>query len=166
MEKIIISISLWGKTKKEQKWDEWYEDVKKLADSIGINMTHLGIRSTNYSSSKILTIRRKEKDILECIKKGEKIDSFSVYSLPENYQIASFDYDLYIVRNMSFISISMKEKYYNSLIEQRFILSMNKYIDFETGEVFSTSDKEVPLIYTATRDKSNLETFESIKIIK
>lgn len=161
----MISISLWGEKPNEDNWGEWYVESKKIGEEMGLKMTHLGINSTNYSSSKIMTITRKEKEILSAIENGEQVDSLSVCALPKDYKSASFDYDIYFVRTKSYISVVMKEEFYNQQIENEIVVSMKQYIKFDSGEVFSTSDEEAPLIYTATRNSNNLDTYEKIRVL-
>ena len=160
----IITISLWGRTKSDM-WEAWYDEAKSFGRAIGADITHIGVTGTGYASSKIMTVKRKEKEVIDRIRRGEEILGISLYSLPNDYKIAAFDYDLSFWITNAFIAVSMNEKYYDSDIEERFLSKMVKYIDLESGEVFSTSDDESPYIYSATRDIDNLNTYEFIKNI-
>ena len=75
-----ISITIWGKEKGD--WIEWYNDIKNLMNKLGYEHTHIGILSKNYSSGKIFTVARKEREILTKINEGEIPMSLSCYSLP------------------------------------------------------------------------------------
>ena len=92
--------------------------------------------------------------------------SFSSYSLPKGYKVESFDYDFLCERNNSYISVVIKEIDYNSCNEQLIISLLRKYICFEYGEVYSTSESERPLLYAETKDKNNLKTYKLIREIK
>ena len=129
MDKRNISITIWGAEK--GNWVEWYNDIKNLMKKFGYENTHIGIVSEHYSTGKIMTVARKEKEIISNIVAGEVPMSFSCYSLPEGYKVI----------------ISM----------------MNKYICSKYGEIYSSIDSEMPLLYAETRDKNNLETYKLIK---
>ncbi|SFU79868.1 hypothetical protein [Butyrivibrio sp. INlla21] len=161
-----ITIVLWGTPKKTGDWIDWYERIKELSNKIGHPITHLGIKSESNTSSKIVTVSRKEKQLIETIKSGEKIDSLSCLSLPKDYQIASFDFDVFFVRNASYVAVTIKDEYYTSTIEADIISTISDYVENYEGEIFSTSIKEVPLIYVATKEKSNLSTYNLIKSIE
>ena len=89
--------------------------------------------------------------------------SFSCYSLPEGYKVASFDYNFLCQRNDSYMSVIIKEADYNIDNEKLIISMMNKYICSKYGEIYSSIDSEMPLLYADTRDKNNLETYKLIK---
>ena len=134
--------------------------------NLGYEHTHIGILSQNYTSGKILTVTRKEKEILTKIKEGEKPMSFSCYLLPKGYKVASFGYDFLCERNNSYISVVIKEIDYNSCNEQLIISLLRKYIRFEYGGVYSTSESKMPLLYAETKDKNNLKTYKLIRKIE
>ena len=79
----------------------------------GYENTHIGIVSEHYSTGKIMTVARKEKEIISNIVAGEVPMSFSCYSLPEGYKVASFDYNFLCERNDSYMSVIIKEADYN-----------------------------------------------------
>lgn len=160
-----ISITLWGNYYQKEKWIEWYEDMKNISSKLHYSFSHISIQSPSFSDKKILTIARKEKAILSNLKKGEEPSSMSLYSLPKNFEIAMFDYDLLCARRESYISIVLKESDYNSEIED-FVLSIIKeYINYDIGEVYSTNISELPMLYAETRNSDNLETYKLIKNI-
>ena len=163
MDKRNISITIWGAEK--GNWVEWYNDIKNLMKKFGYENTHIGIVSEHYSTGKIMTVARKEKEIISNIVAGEIPMSFSCYSLPEGYKVASFDYNFLCVRKDSYMSIIIKEADYNIDNEKLIISMMNKYICLEYGEIYSSIDSEMPLLYAETRDKNNLETYKLIKYL-
>lgn len=159
-----ISITIWGTEKGD--WIEWYNDIKNLMNKLGYEHTHIGIMSEHYTSGKILTVARKEKEILTKIIEGEIPMSFSCYSLPKGYKVAGFDYNFLCERNDEYMSVILKETDYNLSNEQFIILLMNKYICLEFGEIYSTMMSEMPLLYAETKDKRNLDTYKQIKNIE
>jgi hypothetical protein len=159
-----ISITMWGA--KKGNWIEFYTDIKEIIDNLGYEHTHIGIKNGKFSSGKIMTVKRKEKEIFESINGGDLPLSFSLYSLPKNYKVASFDYDFLCERNDSYISVIIKENDYNASIEKTILSVLEKYIDLEYGEVYSVLASEMPLLYAETRDTKNLKTYSMIKILK
>ena len=79
-----ISITIWGAEKGD--WIDWYNDIKELMSYLGYEETHIGILSENYTSGKIMTVKRKEKEVLAKLIEGEVPKSFSCYSLPKGYK--------------------------------------------------------------------------------
>lgn len=161
MDKRNISITIWGAEK--GNWLEWYKDIKNLMNKFGYENTHIGIVSEHYSAGKIMTVARKEKEIISEISMGEVPMSFSCYSLPKGYKVASFDYNFLCERNESYMSVILNEADYNNDNEQLIISMMNKYICFEYGEIYSSIVSEMPLLYAETKDENNLKTFKLIK---
>lgn len=161
MDKRKISITIWGREK--GNWLDWYKEITNLMNEMGYENTHIGIMSQYYSSGKIMTVARKEKEVIMKMSEGEIPKSFSCYSLPKGYKVASFDYDFLCERNDSYMSIIIKDKDYNIDNEQQIIALMNRYICFECGEIYSTIESEMPLLYSETKDKNNLKSYKLIK---
>lgn len=133
--------------------------------SLGYKPTHIGIQSKSFCSGEILTVARKKKDILATIAAGENPSSFSCYSLRKDYRTASFDYDFLCVRKEEYISVIVKEADYNKLNSKSVISKLKDYINYEYGEIYIMSKKEMPLIYAATRNLNNIESFGLIEEI-
>lgn len=165
MDEKVISITIWGNGIQQEKWLNWYQYVENLAKSLGYKLTHIGIQSKSFCSGKILTVARKKKDILASIADGEKPLRLSCYSLPKDYRIASFDYDFLCVRKEEYISIIVKEDDYSKLNSKSVISKLKEYINYDYGEIYIMSKKEMPLIYAATRNSDNIETFSLIEEI-
>lgn len=165
MEEKVISITLWGNGIQKENWLNWYQDIENLMKSLGYKLTHIGIQSKTFCSGKILTVARKKKDILATIAAGENPSSFSCYSLPKDYRIASFDYDFLCVRKEGYISVIVKDVDYDKLNIKSVISRLKDYINYEHGEIYIMSKKEMPLIYAATRNSDNIKSFSLIEEI-
>ena len=165
MEERVISITLWGNGIQKEKWLDWYQYVESLMKSLGYKPTHIGIQSKTFCSGKILTVARKKKDILAVIAAGENPSSFSCYSLPKDYRIASFDYEFLCVRRAEYISIIVKEDDYDKLNIKSVISRLKDYINYEYGEIYIMLKKEMPLIYAATRKLNMIKSFSLIEKI-
>ena len=160
-----ISITLWGDGIEQQKWMEWYKEVKELFGCLGYVHTHIGIQSASYKNGKVMTVNRKEKEILSKLDKGEEPENLSLYSLTGDYKVAMFDYDVLCVRDKEYLSFVLNEECYNEYNVNLLISMLKKYVDYEYGEIYSVSREELPLIYAETRDIRNLDTYEFIKKI-
>lgn len=161
-----ISITLWGNCIEKQKWVEWYNDVKNLFNELGYVHTHIGIHSKSYNSGKVVTVTRKEKEILSKMENGEEIKNLTLCSLPSDYKIAMFDYDVLCARDTDYLTFVMKAEDYSEYHEKVVLSILMKYVDFEYGEIYSVSRDELPMLYAGTRDERNLDTYQFIKEIK
>lgn len=165
MEEKVISITLWGNGIQKGKWLNWYQDIENLMKGLGYKPTHIGIQSKTFCTGKILTVARKKKDILAAIASGETPSSFSCYSLPKDYRTASFDYDFLCVRKEGYISVIVKDVDYDKLNIKSVISQLKDYINYEYGEIYIMSKKEMPLIYAATRNLADVKSFSLIEEI-
>ncbi len=162
MEK-IISYTFWG-TQIESDWLEWYRYVEKLFAKTGHTITHVAVKTDFSKTGRITRISKKKIEEIGKIKNNGNSFCVEVYSLPINYEIAAFDYDILCVRTECFISLVIKEQD-SKHIGENDILGMKKFLDYKSGEVYSTLNNEVPLLYAFTNDSNNLSTYEFIKNI-
>lgn len=115
---------------------------------------------------KSLTVQiGKKKDILASIADGENPSSFSCDSLLKDYRTASFDYDFLCVRKEKYISVIVKEDDYSKFNSESVISKLKDYINYDYGDIYIMSKKEMPLIYAATRNLENIESFSLIEEI-
>lgn len=141
MDDKVISITLWGNGSETGKWIEWYDDIKEIMNNLGYKQTHIAIKSKSYTSGKVLTVARKEKEILAKMNDGE------------------------VPLAMECISAMIKEVDYNPDSEQMIVSVLKKYINSEGGEIYSALRSDAPFVYAATRDVNNLKSYELIKKI-
>lgn len=158
-----VSITLWGDGLIKGKWFEWYYDMDTIFQELGYKKTHFDIQSEAYTINKIVTVKRKEKQVLPILQNG-KVTRVSCYSLPKDYKSASFDYNVLAVRQSKYISLIMDIKDFGKIDVNCYISSLLKYIEFEYGEIYQMNRDEVPLIYAA---KANpIDAFQSLTILK
>ncbi|WP_026650781.1 hypothetical protein [Butyrivibrio proteoclasticus] len=160
-----ITITLWGDGKSKEKWCEWYLDAVEMMQQIGYKCTHIGIYSDSYDSGRAYTRGRKEKEIIAKLEAGEKVQSLSCYSLPKDYRSAAFDYYCSCIRSEEYCSVILYEDDYTEENEKLILSTLSKYILPEEGEIFANDRSEVSLLYTETKDRGNLKTYEFIKKI-
>jgi hypothetical protein len=98
---------------------------------------------------------------------NEKIESISIYALPDNFTQAVFDYYTFmsidIVSENQLITISLP---IDSFIEVNAIEmeeDLKEFITFKNGEIFEMSVLECPYFYATKLNPAS--DFESLKII-
>lgn len=160
-----ISYTIWGIEKDSSNWINWYFDVQQLFASFGYDLTHIGITSDTFKSNKILTVSRNEKKLLKAIQGGEIPHCIECYSLKPDYKIAMFDCKILCSRSDFYITTVINDFDLAEDKEHKILELEKKYFNIEKGEVYYTSDKEVPMIYADTKDSGNLETYKFIKNI-
>lgn len=143
---LTTSLVLWGCVK-ENSWMDWYMCINKFAGDNGFDNIHFGIKGDSFKSGKIMSKRGVEKKIYNSINNRENIVSMALYSLPEEYKQASFDYDLYM-------GLSTLEKAHVILSTTRTNFDfaeigneLRRFVYFEKGQVFQMSNHESPQFY-------------------
>ncbi len=164
MEISTISITLWGDGLVKGNWAAWYDDVGKIFQSLDYKRTHIGIQSDVYANRKIVSVLRKERQILELLNEDGEVSSLSCYSLPKEYKVAAFDYNVLVVRQSKYISLIFNKSDLKKIVIDEIISVFTKYIEFVNGEVYQMDRTEVPLIYAA---KANpISEFKTLKILR
>ncbi len=165
MEKETISITIYGENiDNDFKWEEWYKDAKKIIESLGYDYNYVGVRTQKLNSGKVMKLGRNEKKVLNEIKSSQEIKYISMFSLPEDFQSASFDYDVMIVRNSQFTTLTVNKGDFNKIDEQKLLQLLSKYIDNVHGEIYEMDRYESPLIYASKA--TPISFFKTLKIIK
>ena len=111
-----------------------------------------GILIKKESESLIVTGLKIPRDYR--LRKEENLQALSCYSLPKDYQNASFDYDLLIVKNEKYISVIMNGSDYS--VERGEIIKMIlcQYTQEFRGQIYKMNKQEVPLTYAADNNSS------------
>ena len=164
MEANTISITLWGDGLIRGKWLEWYNYVGTLFEKIGYERTHIAMGSDSYTNKKIVTVSRKEKQILQILKNGGKPTRFSCYSLPKDYKTAAFGYNVMMVRESDYTTLIMNMSDFAKIDVDSIISQLMQYIVFECGEIYQMDRAEMPLIYAARANP--IDSFKSYNSIK
>jgi hypothetical protein len=165
MEKETISITVYGENiDNDFKWEQWYEDAKKIIKLLGYDYNYVGIRTQKLNSRKVMKLNRNEKKVLSEIQSNREIKHISMFSLPQDFQSASFDYDVMIVRNSQFITLTINKSDFNKIDEQQLLLLLSKYINNLHGEIYEMDRYELPLIYASKANPTSF--FKTLKIIK
>jgi hypothetical protein len=169
-ERLTTSITLYGEfdTRDSKMWLDYYFYCKDLIQSINFKPTHLGITGQSFKSGKIMNLDSSEKKLFKSLEKGEELVSLAVYSLPEDYSIAAFDYDIYMCRTKQlgdpYIIMTFRNDIFDEINVEDVIKELKKYINFNSGQIFQMSNLESPQIYASKANSPS--TFKSLKIIR
>lgn len=167
--KLKTSIVLYGTiTAREKELWEWYEYTLKLNEEFGFLSTHLGIIGESYKSGKLSTITRTEKRLRNSLENGEEIESLSIYSLPQEFTQAAFDFNTEICMNLRednpFVIITVPSEIFDRVNVEEIVSVLGSFIKCIEGEIFELSVFESPLLYASKVNESS--DFESLKILK
>lgn len=146
------------------KWMEWYNDAKKIINLLGYNCSHVGIKSTKLKSGKVMILPKNEKKITSAIESGEEIKYISIFSLPEDFKSASFDYNVLLVRDYDYVTIVVNKSDFYNIDGEILIKTLKKYAGESSGEIYEMDRYEFPLSYAVKANPPSF--FKSLKIIK
>ena len=168
-EKAIKSIALFGDGSSEDTitWSKFYEYCIGLFQSLDLPLNYLGVIGGPFKSNKILRAKNAQNRLLKSFADGAEFKSLELYSLPDDYQIAVYDYDFYVCRtihdDVSNILISTSDEYFNQVNCEKLVEELKQFIRFRSGMIFEMWNKESPQLYVAVRDSG--QAFNSLKII-
>ena len=136
-----ISITLWGDGKVKGNWLEWYRDMSIIFDKLGHKRTHLDMESHTWSKDYIVTVARKEKEILHKLHNGETPKQMSCFSLPPNYH-NTVRHNLMARRTEEYVTLIMEEEDFYKIDVDETIECLKKYIDYTEGEIYKTDKQQ------------------------
>ena len=171
MKKNVIrtSITLYGEIESNPvKWLEWFTYAKTLTEEIGYNPNYVGISGTSFKSGNILTLAKTEKRFKKAVEAGEAFDSLDVYSLPDEFKQAVFDYKTYMVRYCSYephhITIILLQEDFSKINTEKVIENLKTFIKFSMGQIFEMSALESPFFYASKANPAS--HYKSLNILK
>jgi len=164
-----ISIVLYGDiTCNSKAWLEWYDYSTRMISFLELSPNYIGISSESFDSGKLLQLKRAESRVKKVINEGERIMAMSIYSLPENFVQAAFDYDVYLGRKTigikNHVILTLNQELFPQLNIDKTIGEMKQHINFESGEVFEMMNIESPQFYATKVNPSS--AYKSLKIVK
>lgn len=163
---LVTSIVLYGSIEGQENniWD-WYQYSLKLNEGLGYPSTHLGIIGDRFKSGKLSTKKRTEAKFKKALETGESIETVSIYSLPEGFTQAAFDFNTFICmqRKNPFIIVSIPSADFRKFDERATIRELGNFITCREVEVFELSKLESPLIYASRVNQES--DFKSLKKI-
>ncbi|WP_416144582.1 hypothetical protein [Planococcus koreensis] len=169
MEKVKTSLLLYGTVNpKKENILSWYQFVYDMSEKLGFPFTHLGIKGDSFKSEKLLTIKRAENRFKKSLERGESIKSLELYSLPEDFTQAIFDYDtlwiLDIENDEPFLLMILPKESFNEVNLVETINHLKRYIQFSDGEIFEMAVDDCPAFYAYKMNEP--ADYKSLKILK
>ena len=158
-----INYTFWGESI-DSNWYEWFLAVKAMFEKCGYEVTHYGPDFDSYNPDHVVTAARKEKALVELLKRGEVPNSFDFYSVPKDYTTVAGDASLYCLRTKDFICVVVRESAVPNVDEDA-IMEMKKYIKFESGEVFSARTLN-SIFYSYSKTSCKFHEYEFIRTIE
>ena len=172
MSEMTTSIVLYGNIDEfdTDKWSDFYNIAKYLSKTLSVQANYIGIEGEEFKSSKLLTIKRTEKRLLKSLTNGNSLLSMALYSLPDGFTQAAFDYNFYLGRdknedshNQSKILLTIPTEVYSEINTPSIICTLKEFIQFKEGEIFELSRYETPLFYASRVNE--IEDYETLKIL-
>lgn len=158
-------ITLYGDIKtNDDKWGLWYNDAKNIVKLLGYEPNYFSIDSTTFKSGKVMSLKRSEKKLLKSIDAGDEIRWITIYSLPIDYRVASFDYDVLLIRGTEHVSLLANVSDFKNTNEEMLLDSLKQHIAFKYGEIYDMDRDECPLIYASKANPPS--SFKTLKVIK
>jgi len=145
-------------------WKEWLYDAQLITEILGYKATHFGFTTMNSKAGKIKEIRNATKQIDKALEEGQIIKHISILVLPLNFESASFDYDVMVVRSLEYVTVIMNALDYTEEIEMKIIDILKKFVQKCYGEVFEMMQSEFPLSYSAKANKASF--YKTLNIVK
>jgi len=110
------------------------------------------------------TLKRSEKRIRAAFRNKESIEHMSVYSLPQNFSQAVFDYNILTIRSDYYVMLIVGSDIFQDKVDEEIINSLAEHIEATRGEIFSMDKSEVPPFYASKKD--SVDDYKTLKIIR
>lgn len=168
VERLTTSVVLYGEIDSvdSKKWLDFYNYVSNFIKSINLVPNYMALSSKSIKSSKISSVKRLEKNLFKAVESKEEISSLSIYSLPDNFETAAFDYNAYICRTTrlkySHIIVTIPIEIFEKIDHKEFIMGLKNFIDFKDGEIFYMSILESPQLYASKANAPS--TFKTLEV--
>ena len=154
-ERLTRSIVLFGDITTEDTllWRRFYEYSTGVFCNLNLDVNYLGVTGGPFKSSKILRLKNAKNRLVSAFEQGAEFKSLELYSLPDDYQVAAYDYKVYVSRTIyddgANILVSVSNDYFDQLDLQQIAIDMKQFIHVECGQIFEMSNIESPQLYAA-----------------
>ena len=169
-ERLTTSIVLYGDFDSSNSllWRDFYNYTTGLLESLNVRPNYLGLTGQSFKTGKVSLLNKTHKKLFKALENGEDIVSMAIYSLPEDFKTAAFDYNVYVCRTKQskhpHLIATFSDDLFETLKYDDVISQLKSFIDFKSGQVFQLKNLESPQIY-ASRANS-LSAFKSLNIFK
>lgn len=166
-ERNTISIVLYGNTSsKTSDWLKWYEYAINQINGLGFEPNYIGITGKSFNSGKIAPLNQVDKKLRKSFEDGEIIVSIAVYSLPDDFKQAAFDYNVYLSRTTQgkypHIVLTISGNAHSKFDTNNIIKMLKEHIEFTSGQMFEMSNYESPQFYAAKVNPPDL--YKTLKV--
>jgi len=168
-ERKMVSIVLYGNIDSNTvKWLKWYEYSISEISELGFSPNFIGVEGQSFNSEKITLLKKNDKKLRASFDKDEDFTSIALYSLPENFKQAAFDYDIYMSRTTQerypHIILTISYDNFKKINVNNTIEKLKEHIQFSYGQIFEMSSYESPQFYAAKLN--SIEAYKSLKVIQ
>lgn len=145
-------------------WKSWLSDAQLITEILGYNSTHFGLTTLKSKTGKIKEIKHAANQIDKVLEEGQIIKHISIFALPPNFESASFDYDVLVVRSLEYVTVIMNAQDYTETVGLKIINILKKFTQKCDGEIFEMMKSEFPLSYSAKANKAPF--YKTLNIMK
>jgi hypothetical protein len=169
-ERLTTSIVLYGNfdASNSLSWRDFYNYTTGLIESLKLNPNYLGLTGQSFKTGKVSLLSKTHKKLFKALEDREELVSMAIYSLPEDFKTAAFDYNVYICRTKQskhpHLIATFSDVLFETLNHDEVIAQLKRFIHFESGQVFQLKNLESPQIYASKAN--SLTAFKSLKIIE
>jgi hypothetical protein len=153
----------------KKRWEQWLLFSTDFILENGYSPTHIGIISEKeFKSGKIIDYKKAQNRIKNALEK-EIIKSMELYSLPENFKQALFDYNILSIKEensngYNLISIIVPKDIFKKNDKILLVQKMKKHIELKEGEIFEISYPENPIMYIGKMNSADY--YKTLNIIE
>lgn len=137
--------------------------MKDYAQYMGCKLTHFAVSSECYENKQFVTLKRKEKELVEFLALNITPDCIEMYAVPKAYNCIGFDYILQYVITNKYILIVVDESLSEKFNVNYIISVFNKYIEIDQVELCTMGKNEPPYLYAEIAN--SIESFKTLEII-
>lgn len=169
MDRKMKSVAVYGSFRESNKdMLDWFSYAYELMKRLSNNPIYVGIKAKDYGNK----IQHLNRMMLDKIKKnldeGLNFESIGLYSLPDTYKQAAFDYDIYFSRTanerIKFVQATVRKDLFDeNLSVENEIDHLSKYIIKEDYLAFEMNSNEFPPKFIMSRGKDS--KYNSLELI-
>lgn len=97
----MTSIVIYGEIDdKTESWKRWVDFSKDIVSRYSSNTAYISIKADGFNNNNVVKYDIIIQKISQAIIDEKSFESISMYSLPDNFEQAAFNYDIYISRHV------------------------------------------------------------------
>lgn len=140
-----------------------YKELECFTKSLGNKFTHFAIKSNSYTTRNFVTIKMKEKRLLQAILNEDVPESIELYVVPEKYNTIAFDYILLFTITPQYILFAIEECFVYEDIIEKLLKVFRKHIKWNQCDICKMNKSTHPILYA---EKVNpVKSFKTLTVI-